>query len=509
MQINAKVIGILLLLIALWVVMIVAVPENFLKPNNIENLLRRTAFFGILGIGVCFVIITAGIDLSIGSIVCLSGGLLTIFLKVDYQPFDVERIVAVRGADKKIVLRAGVESFKAGDRIRYYGGTRVRNAMLEVERVETADHSLGDGVYRNATILHVDKPLSGNDTSGKVAKIFAVTSFNGGDPKADPPRPPTVGIAGAHSHIAPRDTITLVHPKSGLDNLRVTAAEVGDQGTVLTLNQKNSDITNEWVAIPFERRQRMPILGGVGLVLLIGLGLGCVHGLLVTKLHLQPFVVTLCGLLIYRGIARWMMDDQVGGFGDEYNHSLSRLAEGKLVLGSFGGEPFGIPVPFFILVFVAIVAAIFLNMTIWGRYMRALGRNEEAAVYSGINTHRMTILAYVICTVLACTGGMLFALDSNSVSPSAFGNFYELYAIAAAVLGGCSLRGGEGGILGVVIGTAVMQTLYNLIQLLRIPDTLEFVIIGMVILAGVIADEVLKRVVARRRAVLQAKSDSE
>ncbi|MBI2477494.1 MAG: hypothetical protein HYV60_02225 [Planctomycetia bacterium] len=96
---------------------------------------------------------------------------------------------------------------------------------------------------------------------------------------------------------------------------------------------------------------------------------------------------------------------------------------------------------------------------------------------------------------------MLFALDSNSVSPSSFGNFFELYAIAAAVLGGCSLRGGEGTILGVIIGTAVMQILNNLILLMKISDELEFAIIGTVILIGVSADELVKRIAAKRRAI--------
>ncbi|MFC1759233.1 ABC transporter permease [Planctomycetota bacterium] len=146
-----------------------------------------------------------------------------------------------------------------------------------------------------------------------------------------------------------------------------------------------------------------------------------------------------------------------------------------------------------------------MNKTVWGRYMLALGRNEAAARYSGINTSQVTVIAYVICTVLAAIGGMIFALDSNSVAPSSFGNWFELYAIAAAVLGGCSLRGGEGGIVGVVIGTALMQTLYNLIVLMKISDTLEHAVIGAVILIGVIADEVVRRVVAKRRAVEQAK----
>jgi ribose transport system permease protein len=146
------------------------------------------------------------------------------------------------------------------------------------------------------------------------------------------------------------------------------------------------------------------------------------------------------------------------------------------------------------------MAAVFLNLTIWGRYMLALGSNEEAARYSGIRTRRVTVLAYVICTVAAAIGGMLFALDSGSISPSSFGNFFELYAIAAAVLGGCSLRGGEGSIFGVIAGTAVMMLLNNLILLLKIADRLEFTIIGLVILIGVILDESVRRIAARRRA---------
>jgi ribose transport system permease protein len=146
-----------------------------------------------------------------------------------------------------------------------------------------------------------------------------------------------------------------------------------------------------------------------------------------------------------------------------------------------------------------VLAAVLLNRTVFGRYLLALGRNEQAARYSGINTDRMIILAYVICSGLAGLGGILFSLDINSVQPSGYGNFYELYAIAAAVLGGCSLRGGEGSILGVVIGTAVMRLLNNSISLLGIPSQLEFAIIGIVILAGVLADELVKRWAAARR----------
>lgn len=272
-----------------------------------------------------------------------------------------------------------------------------------------------------------------------------------------------------------------------------------------------------------------PVGAAVPFLLLLSVGIGLAHGLLITKLKLQPFVVTLCGLLLYRGVARGITHDQTQGFATGYT-ALRYLATGRpfsvpipflkwisegnwssTKVNAFSGVEtrldviswVDVPMPFLILMALALVAAVFLNRTIYGRYLLALGRNEQAARYSGINTDAMTILAYVICSLLAGFGGMLFIFDVNSAQPSDFGNFYELYAIAAAVLGGCSLRGGEGTIFGVVIGAAVMQVLRNSINMLKIPTQLEFAIIGAVILVGVVADELVKRYAARRRAVRQ------
>ncbi|QDT28487.1 ABC transporter permease [Gimesia panareensis] len=237
-------------------------------------------------------------------------------------------------------------------------------------------------------------------------------------------------------------------------------------------------------------------------VMTLAVLIGLAHGLLITKLKLQPFIVTLCGLLIYRGIARGITEDQTQGFGNGYT-GLRYLATGKISLPFIEG--FKLPVPFLIMIFLAIVAAFFLNKTIFGRYLKAIGNNEAAARYSGIQTDSVVILAYVVCSCLAGIGGILFALDINSVQPEGIGNFYELYAIAAAVLGGCSIRGGEGTILGVVIGAALMRVLRNSITMLGIPSQLEFAIIGAVILVGVISDELVKRYAQQRRAVLQAR----
>ena len=232
-------------------------------------------------------------------------------------------------------------------------------------------------------------------------------------------------------------------------------------------------------------------------VALVSAGIGLLHGLIITKLRIQPFIVTLCGLLLYRGIARGFTDDQTVGFGAEFK-GLRSLATGQIELPFIHG--FALPAPCIFLLIVAVLGAVFLNRTIYGRYLLALGCSEEAARYSGINTGRMTVLAYVISSTLAGLGGVLFVLDVNSAQPVDFGNFYELYAIAAAVLGGCSLGGGAGTITGVIVGTALMQVLRNMITLTTNHHNMEFAIIGAVILIGVIADELMKRYGVRRRA---------
>jgi ribose transport system permease protein len=241
--------------------------------------------------------------------------------------------------------------------------------------------------------------------------------------------------------------------------------------------------------------QGLPLPAALALVALVTLGIGLLHGWLITSLRLQPFVVTLCGLLVYRGATRGFTSDQTMGFGSDFK-ALRWLATGEIPLL----PGFGLPVPCLILAVVALLAAIFLNRTVPGRHLLALGRNEEAARYSGIPTRRLILLAYVLSAATAGLGGTLFVLDVNSAQPVDFGNFYELYAIAAAVLGGCSLRGGQGSILGVLLGAALMQVLRNMITLVDwLPDHIEFAIIGTVILGGVIADELVKRWAARRR----------
>src|SRR6201999_1317207 len=152
----------------------------------------------------------------------------------------------------------------------------------------------------------------------------------------------------------------------------------------------------------------------------------------------------------------------------------------------------GIPNSFIALVIVALVMGIVLHRSVFGRYLFAVGKNEEAARYSGIRTTRVIAAAYILCGGLAGLSSIYLAMYTRSISPASHGNFYELYGIAAAVLGGCSLRGGEGSILGIVLGSILLQELQNLVNLLGIPSSLNFAVMGGVILIGVLADQQLK-----------------
>ncbi len=225
-------------------------------------------------------------------------------------------------------------------------------------------------------------------------------------------------------------------------------------------------------------------------VLGCGALIGLFNGLLVTKVRVQAFIVTLCGLFIFRGAARSIAHDQVKGLGNQYPHLQDIL---------YNQDLFGLPRSLYYFLALAALAAVFLHLSVYGRYFYAIGSNERAARYSGIATDRYKLLAYVICSMMAALYGMLYLMKLNSAEPSSVGNFLELYAIAGAVLGGCSLRGGEGNILGVVIGTTILVLLPNLCNMLGVKSEFNDVVIGAALLIGAILDEVLRRFSSRAR----------
>jgi ribose transport system permease protein len=246
-------------------------------------------------------------------------------------------------------------------------------------------------------------------------------------------------------------------------------------------------------------------------ILFVPMAFGSAHGFLITRMRLQPFIVTLCGLLIYRGLARFIAHDSSKGFvGATGFEIFSFLASGRLfhltkqeTINNVVQERVifeGIPMPLIILIIVAIAMWFVLHRSIYGRYLLAVGRNEEATRFSGVNTKLVIGSSYVIAGLLTGIASIMFAFYSGSVSPAIHGNLFELYGIAAAVLGGCSLRGGEGSIVGIVIGTALLQVLRNLVNILGIDSSLDYTVMGSVVLIGVLVDQIIRDRVAKRSA---------
>lgn len=251
------------------------------------------------------------------------------------------------------------------------------------------------------------------------------------------------------------------------------------------------------VCFGFLLERGMHAVHAATLIVLAGATIGMIHGLLITQLNLQPFLVTLCGLFMYRGLARRLSND-----------STIRLHEVVLEDGAMdlrpdvaglrqilvSGDLLGVPHQLILMMGIGAVLAVFLHRSVYGRYFFAIGYNEQAARYAGISTDRYRILAYVICSTLAGLGGVLFLLGYRLAQPSSAGSWLELYAITGAVLGGCSLRGGEGTVAGMLLGAAVLPLLQQIcVYSPDIGNQLEYSVIGAALLLGTIANEVLMR----------------
>lgn len=240
----------------------------------------------------------------------------------------------------------------------------------------------------------------------------------------------------------------------------------------------------------------VPAIWSALIVLALAPFVGLFHGLLVTKLKLQPFLVTLCGLFIYRGLARTLTQTTVGLRIDPQLPNAADLQRQAEWLADLlvKGKPLGVPNILIVMLILAGITAVLLHATIIGRYWYAVGSNEEAARYAGINTDRVKILAYVLCSTFAGLGGILYLCEYSTATPSNAGALLELYAITGAVLGGCALRGGEGSVPGMLLGAAVLPLLNKLCNFTRwIGSEQEYTIIGAALLVGTIMNQLLRR----------------
>jgi ribose/xylose/arabinose/galactoside ABC-type transport system permease subunit len=232
--------------------------------------------------------------------------------------------------------------------------------------------------------------------------------------------------------------------------------------------------------------------GGIGLVLVtllaglaVGAAAGWINALPVVKLNLPPFITTFAMLEVTLGLSYIFSGGQP-------------VAVNNPIFSAIGtGAVFGLPVPVIWMVVVVLVAAVLLSRTRFGRYVFAIGGNEEAARLAGIATARIKTIVYMISGMCAAIVGFLYMARFSSGSPDTGTHDELLEAIAAVVVGGTSLMGGQGSILGTFFGALLIGLLYNAMNLIHVDSYLQKVVLGVVILLAVVLDELRKRYLAK------------
>lgn len=230
----------------------------------------------------------------------------------------------------------------------------------------------------------------------------------------------------------------------------------------------------------------LPVVAGVFVAILAGTLCGLTSGVLVAKLKIPPFIATLGMNMLTKGLSLIIAQSKPIYFTEAPTFS-------QISMGSIFGFIKGFQIPNAVLIFfgLAIISSIILNKTVFGRYTFAIGSNEEAVRLSGVNTDRWKIAAYSFSGAICGCAGILIASRLNSAQP-ALGQGYELDAIAAVVIGGTSLSGGEGTILGTVIGAFIMSVLTNGLRILSVPQEWQIVVTGIIIIFAVYLD-ILRR----------------
>ena len=225
----------------------------------------------------------------------------------------------------------------------------------------------------------------------------------------------------------------------------------------------------------------LPVIVGVIGALLTGAVCGAISGVMVAKLNIAPFIATLGMMMLTKG-----MSLIVSGTKPIY---FSRTPEFSSISLDSILTPLHIPIPNAVLIFflVAIISSFILNKTVMGRYTFAIGSNEEAVRLSGVNVSRWKIGIYSLCGLFCGVAGILIASRLNSAQP-ALGTGYETDAIAAAVIGGASLSGGSGTVLGTVIGAFIISILTNGLRILSVPQEWQIVLTGAIIIFAVYMD---------------------
>lgn len=210
--------------------------------------------------------------------------------------------------------------------------------------------------------------------------------------------------------------------------------------------------------------------------LAIGAIIGLLNGIIIARGKIQAFIATLVSMTVFRGVTYvYTNGTPVSGLGQKF-----------MVLGN--DKILGMPIPVIVTVIIFLLSYYILDQTRYGRYVYSIGGNEDTARLSGINTNKVKTLVYVISGVMAAVSGIIVTSRIGSASPNA-GSGFELDAIAAVVLGGTSLAGGEGSIVGTIIGAVIIGVLNNGLNLMNVSPFYQLIVKGLVILLAVMIDK--------------------
>ena len=251
-------------------------------------------------------------------------------------------------------------------------------------------------------------------------------------------------------------------------------------GTVMTLSAVMTGVFITMWGLPVW----VGFIGG----LMTGAICGFISGFVIARLGIPPFIATLAMMMIAKGLALVISGTKPIYFTD--NEVFSKISLGTELGDLIPG--FNIPNAVLIFFLAAIIGSLLLSRTIVGRYNFAIGSNEEATRLSGVNVQKWKIIIYMIAGLFTGLAGILMASRLNSAQP-ALGMGYELEAIAAVVIGGTSLSGGKGTIVGTVIGALIMSVLTNGLRILSVPQEWQTIVVGFVILLAVYADILRRR----------------
>jgi ribose transport system permease protein len=467
----------------------------FLKLDNLRNIVRQASVIAIVAAGMTMVIITGGIDLSVGSLIAFSGVVTALCLKQagGIPLWGLITLVLLLGCAGGLGLGAGLgrprpcllAGFMVAVGIAFGLGHLAQNRILGITpRVpDTVEALVGATNGQGSVFLFFDGGKPGAaELTAKIKEELAVR--------------PGIRVIGERS-VSPAESDELT--ESIEERARRTAEEVLEAyPDVRVLFGADRDIFSglERAIDAAGATTRLTAVGAVtdrtGLViyavlagLLVGCAGGALSGVVITGFRIPPFIATLAMMLIARGLSRYLCKGvPIWDLPEQFEF----LGNGYLFEGHVGA----IPVPVAVMVAVYVVGHLMLSRTKFGRYLYAVGGNEEATRLSGIPINMVKLAAYIITGGLSAVAGIIMAARLQCGHPET-GALYELYVIAACVVGGASLMGGQGKIFGSLIGALLIWVIFNGLNLMNVNSYLQQAFLGLVIFMAVLLDQAKKR----------------